>query len=443
MGGVNSTYIPIVSNVNCTLSNEEGPKCFHFRVCDPLTRNCGCASVPYSLCSQPFWSVDAELKANFLAIKGELFYPSFFTCVIVLVPSQGVIFSLQIIVVLISVALLIDHTWKRGKFFAKPTREQAALIMVLCCAVTNIMYTALDPNWTQLNSTQAVEALVYWLGDLFVAFLAAGYGLMAGMWLSIQLSTPQAQKVNINLVFGVLGVLIAFPFVASLISYIIRAVADPSDTVVAQYFFFAVLVFVSLVYGIVVVVAGIRTLRSLSSVTSLQKDEGRRVLLVRVTRHVVIGGVLLLLAIVCLIIFVAVPTPNSLADYYVTSFAAEIVVFILQIFLLWLFRSRIKTGEASRRSDNFGYMFICFSEGSISVACQVVASSNRQMSDHQVPWLHLKTTWDCKARKRKRCLPMKHGQKTKLSCCNKSKQIYTLVKAHQKYIVFVSLMYFL
>lgn len=44
------------------------------------------------------------------------------------------IFSLQGIVVIISVGLLLGHVYKRKKFLAKPTREQAALCVVLACA---------------------------------------------------------------------------------------------------------------------------------------------------------------------------------------------------------------------------------------------------------------------------------------------------------------------
>lgn len=129
----NTTTIPLVFNTNCSLPGEPGPTCYHFLPCNAVTRNCECGSIPYTLCSQPLRYNDTYLQANFLAVKvGEKHW---FCCRIFFnSATKGVIFSLQGIVVILSIALLIGHVVKRGKFFVKPTREQAALCVVLCCA---------------------------------------------------------------------------------------------------------------------------------------------------------------------------------------------------------------------------------------------------------------------------------------------------------------------
>jgi hypothetical protein len=71
-----------------------------------------------------------------------------------------------------------------------------------------------------------------------------------------------------------------------------------------------------------------------------------------------VGGVLLLIAIVCLIVFVTVPLPDALTEYYVLIFAVQIVVVVLQLFLLWLFRSRISATDLSRAMSGNRVLFL-------------------------------------------------------------------------------------
>lgn len=278
-----SGLIPIVNNVNCSLAGEQGPVCFQFAICDAITRDCQCRAVPFSLCSQPLIFNSTSLQQNYLAIK-------------------GIILGCQAIIVILAVWLCLWHARKRGKLLVLPSREQAALVVVMCSAIVNILYVALDPFYWRWLLPQPAWAAVIWLGDLYLAFLAAGYGLMAGLWLSIR-STPLSAGYE-KLVWVSLAVLIGLPFLASIICLVIRCVGAVDDLVVPQYFFFAILVFVSLVYGIVVVrkqssvkqivfkilyakvVAGIRALRSLAKVKSVHQDQGRKALFVQVTRHV-------------------------------------------------------------------------------------------------------------------------------------------------------------
>lgn len=80
-----------------------------------------------------------------------------------------------------------------------------------------------------------MESIIFWLGDLFIAFLAAGYGLMAGLWLSIQL-TPLT-RVSPTVVMVGLWVLILLPFVTSIVAYAVRATAAPGDGSISQVIF--------------------------------------------------------------------------------------------------------------------------------------------------------------------------------------------------------------
>lgn len=126
---------------------------------------------------------------------------------------------------------------------------------------------------------------------------------------------------------------------------------------------------------------------------------------------------MLMMAIVCLIIFVTVPSPNALVDLYVTGFAPQIIVFILQVFLLWLFRARITPKDPSRRFRFFEFKSsFWFTSHAVSRAgpklqqCRICARNRWLPRRRKFQFLEPQETW------KQRHEMTKHGAKPLLYC---------------------------
>ena len=262
------------------------------------------------------------------------------------VATQAVIFALQGLVTAACLVLLFLHLWRRPQERrSRPSRQAVGLLLVLGSSVVDIVYTAMQPpGWHQWALSQPAEAALWALGDLFLAFDCSAYALLAAMWLAVRSWRP------LTLFSGpALALLLActlLPFLTVLICFVIRSTASAQDQVVAQYLFFAVLVALCLLYGIVIVASGAAAIRALA-LAPIKMGTDRKTQLRRVSRHVVAAGVVLLLAIVALVALLTVPTPDPVSAIWVTSFAPQIVFFATQLPLLWLFRSREATATSA------------------------------------------------------------------------------------------------
>ncbi len=351
---------------NCSAPGGGGRECYHFAVCDNATGGCGCTLfVRGSLCSVPsYGDSSSPVGQSWIAVR-------------------VIVFVLQSAVLVACVALLSLHAWRRrgsksGSACWPLPREMAGLLLVAGSAATDIAYFAVEPpSCHQWDLSQAGEAALWALGDLFLAFDCSAYALLAALWLSVR--QGPGKKAGGRWGPWVLGACVALPFVTVLACFIIRAVGQRDELGTAQYLFFAVLVALCVAYGVVIVTAGLLTMRSLASAPVAMTNH-RKAQLRRVARHVVAAGVVLLLAIVALIVFVTVPLPDDMATVWVAIFAPQMVFFATQLPLVWLFRARqvSDVGAASATPSPTVSAGVAKSSASAAEGASVVSGSWEQ-----------------------------------------------------------------
>jgi hypothetical protein len=286
-----------------------------------------------SLCTAPVFypGYNDAVRASFLAYK-------------------GISIGLQSLVIICCVAFCALFVKLKER---KKPLHLFGICMVLCSAVVDLLYLCIDPYWNQWLVSQAVEAVLYLPGDLFLAFDCAAYCVLVFVFVGVRSHVNElTYRALSTAAKAFLIVFFVLPFCGVFIAFMIRAVGDPADFHTAQIVFFALVVVVCVAYGFVIVFFGSLTVRDLKRVKVEKSFNSHRDKVTkRLLGQFIAAGVVLLLAIICLIVFVTAPVEgNELAFVWVILFAPQIIFFLTQLPVLYLFRPRAKDWKEATTS---------------------------------------------------------------------------------------------